>query len=226
MGYIVDLVDKVIQLNSSLDSVVIMKNEFSIPGGRSLDTSGYLGYVLQAGHVIIKETATGNYKPMPATDLSPAGVATVGAITPGAGYTNGVYENVPLSGGSGSNNSALATVTVSGGVVTALAITYAGRYYTVGDVLSILPAYTGGTGSGASVAVATIADVAPAYGALPAGHTYAGILIASILAIRPFAAILLQGWVNEGASPFPVTSIKAAFQTATSNLIQFRGDLS
>ncbi|MEO6522239.1 MAG: hypothetical protein ABIN91_11215 [Mucilaginibacter sp.] len=224
MGYIVDLVDKGVQVNSTLDSIVIIKNDFCIPGGKSLDVTGYFGDVLQAGHVIIKETATGNYKPMPATDLSPAGVATIGSITSGAGYTNGVYENVPLSGGAGRD--VLANVTVAGAVVTVVTITKVGRYYTVGDVLSIPAAYAGGTGAGASVPVATIADGAAAYGSLPTGHTYAGILVASILAKRPFAGVMLEGWVNENASPFPVASIKAAFQTATSNLIQFRGDLS
>jgi hypothetical protein len=224
MAVYVDLVDKGIQVNNSLDSIVIIKNDFSIPGGKSLDVTGYAPDVLNAGHVIIKETATGNYKPMPATDASPAGVATVGTVTPGTGYANGTYENVPLSGGTGYG--ALATVVVAGTVVSTVAITKAGTGYVVADVLAIPGIYAGGTGAGGSVPVATIADGAAAYGTLPTGHTYAGILVATILKKRPFAGVMLEGWVNENASPFSVASIKAAFQTATSNLIKFRGDLS
>jgi hypothetical protein len=224
MTVVVDLVDKGIQVNSSLDSVVIIKNDFSIPGGKSLDVTGYASDVLNAGHVIIKETATGNYKPMPATDPSSAGVASIGAVVPGAAYTNGTFENVPLSGGNGKG--VLATVVVAGAVVSTVTITQPGHDYVAGDVLSIPGIYAGGTGAGASVPVATIADNAAAYGALPAGHTYAGILVATILTKRPFAGVMLEGWVNENASPFPVAGIKAAFLTATNNLIKFRGDLS
>lgn len=225
MATYVDLVDKGIQVNSSLDSIVIIQNDFSIPGGKSLDVTGYGYDTLSAGHVIIKDSSTPPvYKPMPATETSPAGVATVGTVTAGTGYTNGTYENVPLSGGTGKG--ALATVVVASTVVSTVAITKGGEGYTVGDILSIPGAYAGGTGSGASVPVATIADGAAAYGSLPASHSYAGILVASILTKRPFAGVMLEGWVNENASPFPVTSIKSAFMTATNNLIKFRGDLS
>jgi hypothetical protein len=224
MAVVVDLVDKGVQVNSSLDSIVIIKNDFSIPGGKSLDVTGYAYDVLQAGHVIIRETATGNYKPMPATELASAGVASVGTVTPGTGYANGTYENVPLLGGSGKG--ALATIVVGSTVVSTVTITKAGEGYIVGDVLAIPGIYAGGTGSGASIPVASIADVAAAYGSLPSGHTYAGILVASILTKRPFAGVMLEGWVNENASPFPVSGIKSAFLTATNNLIKFRGDLS
>lgn len=134
MAVYVNLADEGVNVDNSMDSVVIMNNQFTIPGGKSLDTTGYSLDVLKAGHVIIKETATGNYKPMP----------------------------------------------VSGA----------------------------------------------AYAALPAGHEYVGILVATILTKRPFAGIMIEGWVNEPASPYPVATIKAAFQTVTSNAIKFRGDLS
>ncbi|HEY1024050.1 MAG TPA: hypothetical protein VGE26_02710 [Sphingobacteriaceae bacterium] len=136
MAVQVNLVDETVNVDSSLDSVVIINNIFSIPGGKSLDVTGYTQSVLKAGHVIIKETATGNYKPM------------------------------PLAAGNA------------------------------------------------------------AYDALPAGHTYAGILNASILTKRPFAGVMIEGYVNENASPFPVATIKAAFLTAMNNSIKFRGDLS
>ena len=62
-----------------------------------------------------------------------------------------------------------------------------------------------------------------AYDALPAGHTYAGILIASILTKKPFAGIMVRGTVNPAAAPFPMTTILSAVKTALP-LIDFRED--
>jgi hypothetical protein len=53
----------------------------------------------------------------------------------GTGYTNGTYTYVPLTGGTGTD--ALASFTVSGGVVTNFSIIYRGTGYSVGDVLGI-----------------------------------------------------------------------------------------
>jgi len=82
------------------------------------------------------------------------GIAGFGTITPGSGYTNGIYEQVPLTGGDGSN--AVATVTVSGGIVTAVTLTNPGYFYISGNVLSASPSYIGGSGSGFSVPVNNI----------------------------------------------------------------------
>lgn len=83
-------------------------------------------------------------------------VATLGAITAGSGYTNGTYFNVPLTGGSGTG--ALATVTVAGGVVTAVTVTKGGAFYTVGNTLSAAASTVGGSGTGFSVPVATVGN--------------------------------------------------------------------
>ena len=115
------------------DNVVIVDVFQSVRGGRTLDVTGYPHDVINAGHVIIKETATGEYKPMPL--------------------------NVD------------------------------------GD----------------------------AYAALPEGHTYAGVLIASVLTKRPFAGILVRGTVNPAAAPFAMTAILAAVKSALP-LIDFRED--
>lgn len=136
MAVQVNLVDETVNIDNSKDSIVIIDNQFSIPGGKSLDVTGFSPDVINAGHVIIKETATGNYKPM------------------------------PLNGG------------------------------------------------------------ATAYASLPADHTYEGVLVATILKKRPFAGVMLEGWVNENAAPFAMSSIKSAFLTAVGNKIKFRGDLS
>lgn len=47
------------------DNIVIVDVFQSVRGGRTLDVTDYPHDVINAGHVIIKETATGEYKPMP-----------------------------------------------------------------------------------------------------------------------------------------------------------------
>jgi hypothetical protein len=102
--------------------------------------------------------------------LSNAIIAALGAITGGVGYTNGTYYNVPLTGGSGAG--AQATITVSGGVVTAVMISVAGIGYIVGDVLSALNTNIGGTGSGFSVPVATLTGGIATLGPIAGGSNY------------------------------------------------------
>jgi hypothetical protein len=79
-------------------------------------------------------------------------ITTNGSITGGSNYTNGTYENVPITGGSGMN--ATCTVTVAGSTVTAFTINNGGQFYVVGDVISISASSIGtGSGSGFSVTV-------------------------------------------------------------------------
>lgn len=209
-------------ISTGKESIVIVDNFQSIRGGRSLDVTGFAPKTIQAGHVIIMETATKEYKPMPATDLFESGAATLGTLVPGTGYTNGTYENVPLSGGTGKG--VLATVVVALTVVSSITITKKGEGYTVGDVLSVPGSYAGGTATTlASAPVATVADTAAAYGSLPSGHTYAGVNIATILTEKPFAGILVRGTVNPAAAPYDMTSILSAVKTALP-LIDFRED--
>jgi hypothetical protein len=212
-------------IETGKDSIVIVDNGYSIRGGRSLNVVGYAPRVIRAGHVIIHETATNEYKPMPVTEGNTSGVATFGTVTAGTGYTNGTYENVPLYNISGSNTGTgvLATVVVAGGVVTTVTKTNGGNYYAAADVLGVNPAYVGGTGSGFSIPVATVSDVAGAYGALPAGHTYAGIQIQSVLKEKAMVGILIHGVVNPAAAPYSMTSILAAVKTALPQII-FRED--
>jgi hypothetical protein len=51
--------------DAGVDSVTIVSYIEGIPGGRSLDVKGFAPKAIRAGHVVIKEPATGNYKPMP-----------------------------------------------------------------------------------------------------------------------------------------------------------------
>jgi len=86
--------------------------------------------------------------------VTSSAIQTLGSITAGSGYTNGTYNNVPLTGGSGAN--ATATVVVSGGVVTSVTITLRGAGYVVGNTLSASNTNLGGTGAGFSIPVTAI----------------------------------------------------------------------
>lgn len=112
------------QIDFSNDSIVIVKNLETIPGGRTLDVTGFAPTVIKAGHVIIEKTADGTLLPLPET------------------------------------------------------------------------------------------------GTLPGAHTYKGILVASILTARPFAAVMVRGTVNKVAAPY---AIAGAVETALP-LIRFTND--
>jgi hypothetical protein len=76
------------------------------------------------------------------------------APTGGSSYTNGVYPNVPLTGGQGSG--ATATITVAGNTVTTVTVNNGGQFYAVNDSLTTNSSYIGGTGAGFSVTVRLI----------------------------------------------------------------------
>lgn len=73
---------------------------------------------------------------------------------PGTLYTNGVYQNVSLTGGTGV--SATATIVVQGGVVYSCTLSFGGNFYVVGDILSC--SSLGNSGSGFTVEVASISN--------------------------------------------------------------------
>ena len=83
-------------------------------------------------------------------------IATLGAITAGSLYTNGVYQNVALTGGSGAN--ATADIVVAGGVVTNVSLKFGGNFYVAGDILSCSP--LGSTGAGFSIPVSSVSNAA------------------------------------------------------------------
>jgi hypothetical protein len=86
--------------------------------------------------------------------ITSSNIKTLGAITGGAGYVNGSYSNVTLTGGAGLG--AKATIGVAGTAVTTVTITARGAAYLVGDVLSATAASLGGTGAGFSIPVSAI----------------------------------------------------------------------
>jgi hypothetical protein len=81
-------------------------------------------------------------------------IATFSGLVGGSLYTNGVYQNVALTGGSGANASA--DIVISGGTVTSCTLKFGGNFYVVGDTLSC--SSLGATGSGFSVTVGTITN--------------------------------------------------------------------
>jgi hypothetical protein len=113
------------------DSIVIAHLLEVIPGGKTLDVTGFTPDVIPAGHLVIEETSTGVLKPMPI---------------------------------SGEN-----------------------------------------------------------YGALPASHTYKGVVVSSVLKTKPFVSVMVRGSVNKNASAYVIASVLAAAQTALP-LIRFTKD--
>ena len=81
-------------------------------------------------------------------------ITTVGTLLGGSLYTNGVYQNVSLTGGSGANASA--DIVIAGGIVTSCTIKFGGNFYVVGDILSC--SSLGSTGSGFSVTVSAVSN--------------------------------------------------------------------
>lgn len=212
-----NLNSEVEQIDFSNDSIVVMKNLETIPGGRTLDNTGFTPTVIKAGHVIIEKDSDGTLLPMPL--LIPKTIESLGDIVGGTGYSDGSYTDVDLTGGSGTG--ATANITVAGNVVTVVTIVLKGIDYEAGDVLSADDAdIGGGSGTFFGVSVATVGTDPTGLGALPASHTYKGILVASILTAKPFAAVMVRGTINKLAAPY---AIIAAVETALP-LIRFTND--
>ena len=88
-------------------------------------------------------------------DILTADLDTLGNTPPtiigGAGYVDGTYNNVPLTGGSGVG--ATANITVAGGTVTTVVTETVGTGYIHTDVLSADASDIGGSGSGFTYAL-------------------------------------------------------------------------
>jgi hypothetical protein len=81
-------------------------------------------------------------------------IGAFGIVSGGSGYTNGTFAGVGLTGSS-TGYGAVATITISGGIVTAISLTNQGKQYAIGDTLSASsPAL--GTGTGLTVQVTNI----------------------------------------------------------------------
>lgn len=109
--------------------------------------------VLPRGTLLGRITSSGDMTVCKAPEAAATFTIT---MQPTGGLTNGVYPGVALVDKVSNGIGAIATVTVAGGVVTAVAITSGGAGYAVGDTLYIpMAAITGATANGV-VTVATI----------------------------------------------------------------------
>ena len=70
----VEITKKVREYGDGADAIVITQVLADIPGGVSLDVTGYKGDVIRAGHVVVKD-AKGVYKPLTVTGDSYGAVA-------------------------------------------------------------------------------------------------------------------------------------------------------
>ena len=64
-GTTANLNDTTVKYDTGKDAVVIVENLETIPGGKTLDVTGFSPEYIPAGHLIIEETSTGVLKPMP-----------------------------------------------------------------------------------------------------------------------------------------------------------------
>ena len=80
------------------------------------------------------------------------------SFTSGSAYTNGLYQNIPLIGGSG--DGAYADILVNTGIVTSVTLKFGGNFYATSDVLSVDPNNIGGSGSGFLISVTGISNAA------------------------------------------------------------------
>jgi hypothetical protein len=135
----------------TLPETVVFSDMFAINTGSEflfLDT-----YNVQ---VALRQVIAGSNIPTGTTvvAITSSNIKTLGSITPGSGYVDNVYTDVPLTGGNGAG--ATADIGVVGGAVATVTIVDRGAGYEVGDVLSADNSDLGGTGSGFSIPVSAI----------------------------------------------------------------------
>lgn len=143
--------------------------------------------------------------------LTQTAIGTGVVSAAGAGGVNGVYQNVPLTGGTGTGATA-ATVTVAGNVVTAVTIGDIGQNYAVGNILSAAPANIGGV-TGFTY---TITGAAPAFDPLDiASKSGSSDPIETLIVVHDelwlIGALTSEVWVNSGAADFTFQKLPGTF---------------
>lgn len=142
--------------------------------------------------------------------LTSSAVAS-GTIVGGAAYTNGTYNNVALTGGTGTG--ATASITVAGGVVTSVVIDSGGENYVIGDVLTAPAASIGGTGSGFTYTITVMAsgfdplDIAAKSGF---NDPIVG-LVAVHRELILIGALTTEIWIGTGAADFYFQEVQGTY---------------
>lgn len=83
-------------------------------------------------------------------------ITTLGTISGGGGYSNGLYQNTLMTNGSGAY--ARADITVSGNSVIQVDLKSGGNFYKVGDAISASSSVLGAAGAGFSVPVTAVSN--------------------------------------------------------------------
>jgi len=138
-------------------------------------------------------------------------ITTLGTVSGGGGYTNGFYQNVLLSGGSGAY--ARADITVAGNAVTQVVLRSGGNFYRVGDSLTASASTIGSAGAGFSVPVTALSN---AEGTSWLGDNYDPVLLYG--ALRE-AILFMKGEQDM------VTYYEAKYQEAIAQLTRLGGIL-
>lgn len=133
------------------ESVEQYSGTFNVVNGSYFVNSDTYIVEIQVGQVVAGTNIPSNTLVL-ATATS--GAKTLNTLVGGTLYTDGTYNNVPLTGGSG--GSATANITISGNVVTVVTLVLAGAGYQIGDVLSADSANIGITGSGFQINVSAL----------------------------------------------------------------------
>ena len=133
------------------ESVEQYSGTFNVVNGSYFVNSDTYIVEIQVGQVVAGTNIPDNTLVL-ATATS--GAKTLNTLVGGTSYTDGTYNNVPLTGGSG--GSATANITVSGNVVTAVTLVLAGAGYQIGDILSADSAIIGVAGSGFQINVSAL----------------------------------------------------------------------
>ncbi len=157
MGTVLDLIGETVSGTATLTTEDNTTTDFTIEESDSpvesiVTARGKISFAWSSYDV----SALNMYKFFGGTYLPYKSIATFGSITAGSGYTNGTYNNVPLTGGSGTG--ARANITVAGGVVTVVTLVQGGEGFTVANTMTAAASDIGGTGTGFSVPVATLAN--------------------------------------------------------------------
>ena len=100
-------------------------------------------------------------------------ITLISVTTVGSLYVPGIYENVALTGGSGSNATATIVVNASGNV-SSITLNEGGQFYVATNVLSASTASLGGAGSGFT---ATVTGVSNTTGTSWLGDNYDPVLL-------------------------------------------------
>ena len=143
--------------------------------------------------------------------LTNSAIATGTITNAGTGGIDGVYQNVPLTGGSGSGAIA-SSIQVTAGVVTGVDIGDAGINYLVGDVLSAAPANIGGV-TGFAWTVNTLASAFdPLDIAAKSGFNDPIVGIVTVhRELWLIGALTTEIWIGTGAADFYFQEVQGSY---------------